>query len=184
MWKQPRNIPADDWQRLTQAWERRRGDVYARFQKHTDVPADEIDRIMAELLGIYYRTEQHVEEGADFDAQLKDEFHKGHWVEGEIVKLRTAFPALREKAPVRYINEILDATLADKCMGGIVKAFIEITAEVCAGRFGKPYGDKPKALRNGILERSSWEKIQAEYDEMRRRHKEDPDAPAPVIYRQ
>ena len=188
MWKRPANIPAADWAALTAAWDARRGAVYARFHTHAPVPETRIDGIMAGLLGIYYRVERNAANGAPFERQLKDEFHKGHWVDAHIARLRRDYPALAAPARVRYGNDVRDATLADKCVGGIVRAFIDITAAVCATRFGQPYEDRPQALRNGVLERGAWEQARAYYDEKRRTYeqarKTDPHAPPPAIYRQ
>ena len=189
MWNKPHNIPGDDWQKLTQAWNERKADVYERFARYSSsVPANEIDGIMAGLLGIYYQVEQNAETGAGFEMQLRDEFNKGAWVEARIIHLRATYPELQEPALFTLDEQQEQGTAADKCMGGIIKAFLQITRAVCTERFGKPYGNKLQALRNGIPERSSWEVVAAEYDEARYRHQEkleiDPDTPELQIYRQ
>jgi len=189
MWKQPENIPTGEWQELTAAWDRQKEAVYTRFQSYSPgFPRACIDGIMAGLLGVYYRTEMHVEQGVGFERQLKDEFQKGYWVDAQIARLRRDYPELRERTPVRYGSQVLEATIADKCMGGIVLAFMKMTSEVCTERFGRPYKDKPKALRNGVLERSSWEKVEKDYCEKSRKYYAEravnPQAAPPAIFRQ
>ena len=188
MWKKPENIPADDWQALTQEWIEARDNVYERFHSFDpDVNTKDIDGIMAGLLRLYYTAEHHAQDDASFDIQLRDEFHKGFWVEGKIKELEVKYPKLREPHDVRYQDEVLPGTAADKCMGGIVETFIDITRTVCTERFGQPYGDNDKALRNGVLERTSWTDVMdnysKQYAEYRRSLSKDPNAKEPPIYR-
>jgi hypothetical protein len=184
MWKQPDNIPESDWQALTQYWDDHKQAVYDRFHAHEPaVPSARIDKIVSELLGIYYQTEQNVDKGADFFQQLKDEFHKGFWVENEILQLKNDYPSLREPSMVKFHNEEHLCTLADHCMGGIVYTFIQMTSQVCRDRFGKPYGDTEKGLRNGILEKTSWGPILNDYLDQLKAHY-DGDVPLPPLYRQ
>lgn len=189
MWSKPHNIPGNDWAKLTKAWDDRKAEVYDRFARYSSsVPTNEVDGIMSRLLGIYYQVEQNAESGAGFEMQLRDEFNKGYWVEAQIIHLRAAYPELQEPEFFTLDNQQEQGTAGDKCMGGIIKAFLQITRAVCTERFGKPYGNKLKALRNGILERSAWEAVATEYDEARHHHRKnleiDLDAPEPQIYRQ
>lgn len=166
MWEKPQNIEQDDWARLTDAWEARKSAVYERFYKFDPaLPLERIDGIMAGLLSVYYQVEKNDHEGAAFSLKLRDEFHKGMWVEGQIAALERDYPAMRQKAQVRYMDEIVAGSAADNAMGGIVKSFIDITRSVCTERFGKPYGKTAQGLRNGILERRCWSEVMADYEQ-------------------
>lgn len=188
MWKKPENIPPQDWQELTQEWMNLRDSVYNRFHSFDpEVKTKDIDGIMSGLLRLYYTAEHHAQDEASFAIQLSDEFHKGFWVEGKIKELEQKYPKLREPHTVRYQDEFAQGTVADKCMGGIVAAFIDITRTVCTERFGKPFGDNEKALRNGVLERSSWGEIMEDYAKQYGEHREalrtNPHKKEPPIYR-